>query len=60
MRLATINLKLMDVNHRADRLTAQRAALLEVQTAVQAQLEALLANDASTNADVDVIPQEPA
>jgi hypothetical protein len=60
MRLATIEIKLMDVNHRADRLMSQRTALLELQTAIRSQLEALLAGETSANAAVDAVPQEPA
>jgi len=60
MRLATIEIKLMDINHRADRLMSQRTALLEVQTAVRAQLDALLAGETSANDPVDAVPQEPA
>lgn len=60
MRLATIEIKLMDINHRADRLMAQRTALLEVQTAVRAQLDALLLGETAENDLVAAVPQEPA
>lgn len=56
MKLATIDIKLIDVTHRMERLAAQRVALIDLQRAVQKQLDMLEAEQ--TPAETPV--QEPA
>lgn len=56
MRLATIDIKLMDLSNKAERIQTQQRGLEEVRNALKAQLDVMLLSEEKTQT---AIVQEP-